>query len=190
VNAAAQYDLPALLEMRGARSRGKRHDCPRCGGRGTLTHAEEVFYCHRCQWRGNAVTLARELGLARRLSPAEYRELRQNRERADRAARALYGRIKARRFELLDRLHMLNDLEARAHRLGPDNPETWDALAGVYAERPGVLAELGILENCPAANLLRFLSAGSEERQRAIDGLIARGGLCDAAGRFMDVPTR
>jgi hypothetical protein len=186
-----------LLERAGARIRGGgRADCPRCKRQRAVSFHEGrgVYHCHgeACDFSGGAAKLARELelGLARRLSPAEYRELRQNRERADRAARALYGRIKARRFELLDRLHMLNDLEARAHRLGPDNPDTWDALGRVYAERPGILAELAILETANAADLLRFLSAGLEERKRAIDGVIARGGLCDAAGRFMDVPTR
>ena len=102
----SQYDLRALLELGGARPRASRHDCPRCGGRRTLTHTDEVFYCHRCQWKGNTATLACELGLARRLSLAEARELRHKHEQADTAARALYERVKARRFRLLDELRL------------------------------------------------------------------------------------
>src|SRR6516225_907177 len=106
---ATQYDLPALLEMSGAPAAGpRRHNCPKCGGRRTLAHTDEVFYCHKCQWRGNAVTLAKELGLYRRLPSAAWRELRQNRERADSAARDLYERIKTQRFELLGELHSLS----------------------------------------------------------------------------------
>ena len=187
MSAAVHYHLPALLEQAGARPRGKRHDCPKCGGRRTVTHRDEVFYCHRCQWRGNTVTLARELGLAQRLSPAEYRDPRQRRERADRGARDLYERIKARRFALLDELHALNRVEWHSHDAGSEHPVTWDALAMVYGERPGILAELTILENCSAADLLRFLSAGEAARQAAIDGVLARGGVYDSGQQFVEV---
>jgi hypothetical protein len=37
-----------------------------------------------------------------------------------------------------------------------------------------------------AADLLRFLSAGPEERKRVIDGVIVRGGLSDSGGRFVE----
>ena len=110
--------------------------------------------------------------------------LGRRRELADRAARTLYDRIRARRFELLDELHGLNRLELRALEAGPDHPATWDALALVYRERPGVLAELAILENGAAADLLRFLSSGADERQAVIDRILRLGGL--PAKRRMD----
>jgi hypothetical protein len=186
VSAMTQHDLPALLEQSGARARGNRHDCPKCGGRRTVTHTAECFYCHRCQWCGNVITLAKELGVYKRLTSAQSRELRHNRERADRAARHLYERVKARRFELLDRLHVLGGLESKAQGLGPDNPQTWNALSEVYAERPVILAELTIFENAPVAELLELLSAGAA-RGRMIDRVLSRGGLCDALGRFVEV---
>jgi len=155
MTAAVQYDLPTLLERAGGRPRGNRHDCPKCGGWRTVAHKDEVFLCHRCQWKGNALTLARELGLDRRLSSAEYRELCRRRELANRAALALYERVKARRFELLDKAHDLSRLEQQAHEAGPDHPATWGALALVYRELPGVLAELATLENSGAAEALR-----------------------------------
>jgi hypothetical protein len=110
--------------------------------------------------------------------------LGRRRELADRAARTLYDRIRARRFELLDELHGLNRLELRALEAGPDHPATWDALALVYRERPGVLAELAILENGAAADLLRFLSSGADERQAVTDRILRLGGL--PAKRRMD----
>ena len=133
------------------------------------------------------MTLAKELGVYRRLPSAEYRELCQNRERADRVARELYERIKARRFELLNDLETLNRLELRAHEAGPEHAATWHALALVYRARPGVLAELVVLENSRAADLVPFLSAGPEERRRATDGAILRGGLYDQADSFVDL---
>ena len=174
-----ECDLPALLEMSGARPRGNRHDCPRCGGLRTVTHTPECFYCHKCQWKGNAVTLAKELGRDRRVCSAEYRELCQNGERADRAARDLYERAKARRFELLEELHTMNRLEWQVRDAGPDHPVTWDALALVHRRRPVVLAELTILENFGAAELLRSVSASPEEGERSLETVILRGGLCD-----------
>jgi hypothetical protein len=148
-----------------------------------------VYHCHGagCDFSGGALGLARELGLARQLSGAEYRELRKNQERAHMAARALYDRVKAGRFELLDRLHTLNRLEVRAHDAGLDNPQSWDALAKVYAERPGLLAELTILENCGAADLVRFLSADNAAREWAIAVVMEHRGLYDSDGRFVEV---
>ena len=54
-----------LLEQADVRLRGaKRGDCPKCGGRRTISFTDECFHCHKCAWGGNAITLARELGLA------------------------------------------------------------------------------------------------------------------------------
>ena len=186
-----EYDMADLLTDAGCTLRGRnRADCPRCGAMRTVSYSAEVFCCHHagCDFRGNAFTLARELGLARRLSPAEYRELCQERERADRAARALYERVQARRFEFLDELRGLNRVEAGAHEAGMAHPSTWDALALVYRERPKVLAELVILENSSAADLVRSLAATPEVREQAIEGVLRRGGLCDSGGRFVKVP--
>ena len=110
--------------------------------------------------------LAREQGLAKRLAPAAYRELRQNHERADLAARALYKHIRTRRFELLQELRGLGRLEVEAHTAGANHPATWDALALVYRERPALLAEFVIPENCGVAELNRLFSAGPELRQQ------------------------
>jgi hypothetical protein len=70
-----------------------------------------VFYCHKYQWRGNTVILAKELGVYRRIPSGEYRELCENRERAVYAARALYRRVHLRRLELLEHLRGLSSLE-------------------------------------------------------------------------------
>jgi ribosomal protein L37AE/L43A len=182
----ATYNIGELLEQAGARPRGNRHDCPACGGVRTIAHADDVFYCHKCQWKGNTITLAKELGVFRRLSPEEYRQLQQNREHADRAARALYERVRERRFELLDSLRDLNMLAAVARKAGPSEA-AWDSLALVYSERPALLAELTAFENCRAADLLRFLTANDATRERAITRVVRRGGLYDHAEKFVEV---
>jgi hypothetical protein len=195
LSAIAQFDLASLLERAGAQppryGRGKWH-CPKHPGSPSLSVDESkgLFNCHHagCDFRGSTVTLSCELGLARRLTTAEYREVRQERERADRSARALYERVKARRFELSGFLHTLNDMEATAHTFGPDNPAAWDALGAVYCERPAVLAELAILENCTAEDLIRFLSDRQDARERLIEGVLVRGELWNSQEKFAEVP--
>ncbi len=185
------FALTDLLARAGARIRGRRADCPKCKRQRTVSFDESrgVYHCHGvgCDFSGGASKLAREQGLITRLTAAEYREVCQERERADQAARALYVRVKARRFELLGELHTLNRLEVRAHEAEPDNPATWDALARVYAEPPTVLVELAILENGGAADLVRFLSADNATRGRVMAVVTERGGLYNSDGRFVEV---
>jgi hypothetical protein len=83
----------------------------------------------------------------------------------------------------------LNRLELRAQDAGLDHPATWDVLALVYGGRPALLSELAILENCGAADLIRFLSADNAMQERAITRVIENGGLYGHAGEFVDVGT-
>ena len=188
---AQHFDLTDLLTRAGARIRGRRADCPRCKRQRTVSFDESrgVYHCHGagCDFSGGAAKLAREQGLTTRLTGAEYGEVCQERERADRAARALYERVKARRFELLDQIHTLNRIEAGAHEAGPGHSDVWDALAVVYRERPLVLAELLILDDSPATELIRLLCASPEEGQWEIGRVLTRGGLYDSAGRFVEL---
>ena len=178
---AVEFALTDLLTRAGARIRGRRADCPRCKRRRSVSFDESrgVYHCHGagCDFSGWVVKLAREQGLARPLSHAERQRLHRDWERADRAARALYQRTKARRFELLEELQRLNHLELQAHEAGPDHPATWGALALLYGEEPAVLAELAILENRGAADLIRFLTADGAARESEIAGVIEHGGL-------------
>lgn len=82
------HQLIDLLEQADVRLRGaKRGDCPKCGGRRTISFTDECFHCHKCAWGGNVITLARELGLAiSKPTPAEVREHRLIRREAERFA--------------------------------------------------------------------------------------------------------
>jgi hypothetical protein len=143
----------------------------------SFDESKAVYHCHgaACDFSGGAGSLARELGLARRLSPAEYREARQNRRLADRAARVLYERVQTRRFDILGRVRTWGQVEVAAHKAGTDHPATWDALTRVYRERPALLAEIEILENWHVADLIRYLTAGTSTQQRVIDRVIEAG---------------
>lgn len=184
--------ITELLASAGAhiRSHG-RADCPRCKRRRAVSFdvSKALYYCHGagCDFSGGAEKLARELGLARRLSPGEREQFHRQYKRADHAARALYARVQTPRFELLEELRSLGRLETTVHSAGTDHPSTWDALALVHRGRPALLAELAILENCRAADLIRFVSASREQRAKVIDGVLMRGGLCDSRGRFVEV---
>lgn len=189
---ATEYDLADLLRRVGAQIHGhSRADCPRCKRQRSVSFDESrgIYHCHGqgCDFSGSAARLARELGLARQLSGAEYRELRQNRERADRAARALYARVKARRFELLEELRGLGRLEVETHTAGANHPVTWGALALAYTERPFILAKLAILENASAADVIRFLAASPEQQATVTNRAIMEGGVYDPKGRFYEV---
>ncbi len=188
---AERLALTELLTRAGARIRGRRADCPKCKRQRTVSFDESrgVYHCHGagCDFSGGSVKLARELGLAQHLTAAEYRELFQRHELASRAARVLYERVKARRFERLDELHGLDRLESQAHEAGLDHPATWGALEMVYRNRPGIRAELAFLENSPASKLLQFLNATPEQRQAVGEAILLQGGLCDYTGKFIEV---
>jgi hypothetical protein len=182
MNASAELPFSDLLTRAGAVIRSRtRADCPRCKRQRAINFDESkgVYHCHGagCDFSGGSAKLARDLGLARTLSRQERGQLHQQYESADRAARVLYARVKARRFELLQELRWLGRIEWQADQAGMDHHGTWDALALVYRQRPGLLAELAILENWGAADLVQFFRADAEIRQRAIARVIAGGGL-------------
>ena len=188
---ATDYSTRELLEQAGSRIRERnRADCPKCKGYRTVSFNERkgVYFCHHagCDFSGTAEKLAYELGLAQRFTPAERQERNQNRKRADRAAHALYQQVQARRFELLDRLHTLCEMESTAHGSGPDNPQGWDAFRAVYAERPVILAELSVLENALVRDLL-VLFSNPQEHANMIDRVIVHGGLFDSEDKFVEV---
>ena len=139
---AVDYPMRELLERAGATLRGRnRADCPSCKGRRTVSYSEEVFYCHhaRCDFKGNGVTLARGLGLLRRLSPGEYASQRQTREEAERLARRIVEKRNARRSDLQARHRQLLSIRLGALQRLEGNREdgdAWGALAHVYRKLP------------------------------------------------------
>src|SRR6266571_2627065 len=188
-----EYSMPQLLERAGCKLRGRnRGDCPRCGSRRTVSYTEEVFCCHHagCDFRGNAFQLARQLGLARRLPPAEARGLRERRERAHTLAEECARKLRARRQELYQAHRELLSIRTEVHEgwcCESANEAAWDALARVYTELPRVRAELLILETALVRDRLRFLNESAEVRCEVVDRVIAAGGLTDATGKFVEL---
>lgn len=75
----AEFSFEELLERAGARParHGKKLHCPHCPENSSpaLSVDGEVFYCHRCNWKGNKKTLERGLGVpVVEPSPAERQE--------------------------------------------------------------------------------------------------------------------
>jgi hypothetical protein len=111
--------FPALLECAGARpERGRRWRCGHCEGKSaTLSvHPEkEVFFCHRCGWRGGRRSLERALGLATCTpAPAEIRERQLRRREA--AEFVDWSRVK--RIGLASLLRDLDKYEYRWREIG------------------------------------------------------------------------
>lgn len=156
-------DLSELLEQAGARPRGRRNNCPKCSGFRTVAHTDECFYCHRCQWKGNVVTLMRELGFKDERSYAEKQRDRRARERAHEAALRLHGVAHMRQLELLAKLRNLGLMELLAHEAGRTE-DSWETLASVYAERPAIERELDLLESGDADTVYSVLMKAAECR--------------------------
>lgn len=121
-----------LLERAGARpGRGRRWWCPRCDGRTPALAVDlerEVFYCHRCQWRGGRRALERELGImAEKPTPGERRKARLIRGEAERFAEW----ARARRIAAAELLRTLDKADADWREEGRQELET----DGVVSER-------------------------------------------------------
>ncbi len=167
VNAPTQPDIVALLEQAGARPRGTRHDCPKCGGFRTVTHSEEAFYCHRCQWKGNVVTLMKEPGVYRRIPKAEYLRQMEARKRAESQARNFLAACRSERLRIAEALRELGRLELLAYQAGPSE-EAWGALALVYQQQPRLAAEYALLSEGSIPTRRRWLEGSPEVRERLI----------------------
>jgi len=100
-------ELESLLKQAGAILRGARFDCPKCESKRSVNILPPNarfdywgFYCHKdgCEWRGNARTLQKELGMAQEPLPREE-WLKRRREHEH-----LTGRISERKRELDDQI--------------------------------------------------------------------------------------
>src|SRR5262249_6751900 len=151
-----------LLERAGFRVRGRRADCPRCEGRSRLTVsvAQGVAHCHRCQWSGNRVTLARELGLLS--DPGSRQALRREREWRERMEDPIrtFGKWRdeelrgtADEYRLLLRRAVLAEEVLNVY---PDCEQAWAALATFYHREATLTADLDRLS---CAKLSDFLEA-------------------------------
>lgn len=158
---ATSSDLSELLEQAGAHPRGKRNDCPKCGGFRTVAHTDECFYCHRCQWKGNVVTLMRDLGFKDERSYAEKQRDRRARGRAHEAALRLHEAAHLRQLRLLAKLRNLGLMDLLVHEAGPAE-DSWETLASVYAERPAIERELDLLEFGDADTVHSLLMKAAE----------------------------
>ena len=193
--AQIQFDVPELLRRAGATLRGRnRADCPRCGKRRTVSYVTDVFHCHHteCNFRGNTITLARELGLLKRLPAKEAQELKAERERARTAAQWAIGRVKQRRLKVCQIHQDLLDIKYGAMDRLENNRQDeigWACLAYAYKEIPVIRAELTLLEEAPPLERLMFLDSSDTQRDRKIDSVVLAGGVTTPDGKFVEVQT-
>lgn len=154
--------MPELLERAGFRVRGKRADCAKCAGgsRLTVSVAQGVAHCHRCQWSGNRITLSRELGLISdpRTHQALLRE-REQRERLEAPIRA-FGQWRDERLRFaIDRHRRLSRQAVLADgvlKIYPDCESAWEALANFYHREAALVAEIDRLS---CSKLSEYLEA-------------------------------
>ena len=191
--AQINHTVPDLLVKAGATLRGRnRADCPKCGKRRTVSYATEVFNCHHtgCNFQGNAITLARELGLLKRLSAKEAQALRVEREQARTAAQRATERVKERRLKACQIHQDLLDIKYGAMDRLENNRQDeigWACLAYAYKEIPLIRAELTLLEEAPPLERLAFLDANDAAQAQAIDDVILAGGVPCPDGKLVEV---
>lgn len=188
-----QFEMGELLERAGAKPRGRgRADCPRCGGKRTISHNRALFNCHHagCGFQGSIHTLAKELGLARPLSAAERQEFHQGLSFAREAAGQALERVRSRRFELYEaHRSLLSILLSASERLkqNPEDERAWAALASTDRELPKIRAELAMLEYAPVGDRLALLNASDSDREPVLARVIIHGGVVDSNGKFVEV---
>lgn len=137
MTSTAAFVMPELLERAGFRLRGKtRADCIHCAGHAiaTVAFTSELAYCHRCAWKSNTTTLARELGLlatdpeSRRQRRKEFLKLNEYRRVIERFEVWRDGHV--RRYSA--RLRQLGRSAALATEVlakYPDCEAAWNAFA-------------------------------------------------------------
>lgn len=187
---ALQHSLPELLTIAGAMLVGRnRANCPRCGGKRTVSYTEEVFCCHHagCDFRGNPFTLAKWLGLTSQVSPARAREIRERREKARRAARWTFELARARRFELYEKHQsLMNILGSASERIGANTGDevAWAALRFAYRQLDRTRAESLLLENGRGLEILAFYGSTPRDQAKRLEPMIRASGMVDRNGRF------
>jgi ribosomal protein L37AE/L43A len=189
---AVEFPLVALLERAGATLRSRnRADCPRCGGKRTISHTDEVFYCHHagCESAGTAFTLAKELGLAPERSADKRRQSAQLRRRAQEKAGLVCQRVKTRRWKLYDTHQNLLTIWTNAREALRENPENSTARAGLafaQSKLDEVRAGLLLLENGPFPDVLAFLNAPPAEQKGRLRAIMQTSGLLSRHGKFLE----
>jgi len=153
------YGITALLELTGARIRGRnRADCPECKRPRAVSFNDTALCCHGidCHFHGGIGTLRQRLGIERQWLPkAEYIRQCRECERVHDAALRLYAAAHARQLELRDDLRILGRLEQRACEMGADGPNTWEILSTVYELRPAIERDLDVLESGSAKDIFQ-----------------------------------
>ena len=191
--AQIQYEVLELLRRAGATLRGpRRSDCPECHSKRTVSYTEELYFCHNagCDFRGNCVTLARELGLLKPLSPREAEDLKRIRERARRAAEEFAFRLRERRLVLqAEHRELLTIYYGGQERLKRDRDPKIGQTLVAYAKKQlrKIRAELAIVEDSPIPKRLKFLNANEGRQKEMVCAVIGSGGLEDPNGRFIEV---
>jgi hypothetical protein len=140
---ASQRDLVDLLERAGYHIRGRRADCIHCEGHSRLTVSfnDEVAYCHRCHWTGNARTITRELGLPVTPETREEREERARVEQFSQWVNTCHSLIIRHVRYLTSRGGLAKKILAQF----PDCESAWAVLAEFYDSESILFAALDVL---------------------------------------------
>ena len=151
-----------------------------------------LYHCWHagCNFQGNALMLAKSLGVAEKLAPEEARAQRERFAWSRRVRERTERLVRRRRYELYDEHPALLNLYDRAgNELWAWLLEdiAWAALAFVGSRVDQVQAELLILECAPRADRARFLGLTEVEKLEVVKRVIEHGGLFDRDGRFVEL---
>jgi ribosomal protein L37AE/L43A len=196
VSTAVEYEVSDLLRRTGAvpprYGRGK-WTCPRCQRTAlSVNQSSGLFNCFHagCDFRGNAFTLARELGLTKRLSSAEARALRLEKEQAERASSAFSAQVRAARFGLaalhIELLNLRGQAQARL-KVNSDNEAAWEVLAYIHSQLPRVRAALLLLSEGTIGDRRAWLEADERTHHEMVDRILRVGGVPTFDDKFIEI---
>jgi hypothetical protein len=146
INCSERWRIRDMLEKAGFRVRGEsRADCAHCEGRSraTVSFTAEVAFCHRCKWRANTLTLARELGLLKEDTGvvSAFREEARRRRHLEAEIERFEAWRGAMIREVSDRYRALSKAAITAEKMlreSPECPKAWHQLAQFH----GAVAQL------------------------------------------------
>ena len=153
--------MEMLLQESGFATRGRRADCLHCAGssRFTVSFTDDLAFCHRCHWKANAFTLARQLGLlttnCRAAAAFQAEQLTRRRFRGE--IEAFEKWLSRTYWYVANEYRQLGQAAERAKSVLAGNPSdeaAWAALANFYHPEAMLTASLDYLVFAKASQWL------------------------------------
>ena len=187
------FDLEVLLANAGAKPTacGRRWSCPLCGKaeRVSVDSRRGLYHCFtaNCPFSGNAISLARSLGVGGDLPEwqrvaARSIQMTNLVAKGERVRRDRIGRL-ANNYR--ENMGVYCELRCRLE-CSPRNSAQVEKALLVYSKLIELDAEMLLLEVMPLVEAVEFLASPKRNRHEVIMGIVSRGGVATGE-RFFEL---